>query len=454
MWLFPNSFLCCSEDFVLRSVTLSTRNVLQRHTGLVIYDEYMKCAEEFHISSKVICCVTDAGSNVKRAVSLASVSNHLCLGHGLHNLVLRDGFGNVQELHDLLVKCRTLVQKLHYKASQLEQIAEADVQMNLLQFVSLGEELEDDENDPVLDPANDDHSYASLGTLRQTKSVKGDTPTRWHSILKMFDSLVENRRYIRTLLDPSSEGICITPEEWAIMRDLSEFLKTLQSSVELLSQEKSCTFNLILIVRSVLLECLEERDEDHVLVQEMKRCMRSKFDHRFPMSDTVVAASLLDPRFQHLRVVDDYLDVKGVDKVDFLVKQTLDHIKECNVTERVSASNTASESSTSLEQLAVRHSTSTVDMSTSVRVECHSLLGLPNTVPEGDVLGFWRRVAEQYPWLSRLAKKLLCIPATSTPSERVFSVAGQVLRAKRSRLHPLTVDKVIFIHDNYSVSKQ
>lgn len=102
----------------------------------------------------------------------------------------------------------------------------------------------------------------------------------------------------------------------------------------------------------------------------------------------------------------------------------------------------------------MRHSCGNVDMSNSVTAECHSLLGLPSALPHGDLLAFWKSVSAQYPWLSSLARKVLCIPATSTPSERVFSVAGQVLRAKRSRLHPLTVDKVIFVHDNYDVSKE
>jgi hypothetical protein len=42
----------------------------------------------------------------------------------------------------------------------------------------------------------------------------------------------------------------------------------------------------------------------------------------------------------------------------------------------------------------------------------------------------------------------LAIPATSAPSERVFSVAGNIVNKKRVRLKPDTVDLLIFLRGN------
>jgi len=65
-----------------------------------------------------------------------------------------------------------------------------------------------------------------------------------------------------------------------------------------------------------------------------------------------------------------------------------------------------------------------------------------------DVLACWKSHKDIYPRLSLLAKTLLAIPATSAPSERVFSTAGLTVNAMRSSIAPSTVDEVVFIHEN------
>jgi hypothetical protein len=39
------------------------------------------------------------------------------------------------------------------------------------------------------------------------------------------------------------------------------------------------------------------------------------------------------------------------------------------------------------------------------------------------------------------------MPSTSASVERLFSVAGQVVTAKRANLHPSTVTLLVFLHD-------
>ncbi len=47
-------------------------------------------------------------------------------------------------------------------------------------------------------------------------------------------------------------------------------------------------------------------------------------------------------------------------------------------------------------------------------------------------LKWWKENAQTYPLLSSLSKAYLTIPATSVPSERVFSTAGDIVNAQRS----------------------
>ena len=51
----------------------------------------------------------------------------------------------------------------------------------------------------------------------------------------------------------------------------------------------------------------------------------------------------------------------------------------------------------------------------------------PDVDSETNPLDWWKTHQKSFPKVSYLAKRYLCIPATSSPSERVFSTGGNIV---------------------------
>lgn len=63
-------------------------------------------------------------------------------------------------------------------------------------------------------------------------------------------------------------------------------------------------------------------------------------------------------------------------------------------------------------------------------------------------LAWWKTKEARYPTLAKVAKSFLCIPATSTPSKRLFSTAGIIVSKRRASLSLEHVDMLTFLHSN------
>ena len=72
-----------------------------------------------------------------------------------------------------------------------------------------------------------------------------------------------------------------------------------------------------------------------------------------------------------------------------------------------------------------------------------------NPYGHSNPLDWWRTNRVHYPALSKVARMILAIPATSAPSERLFSHAGLTITKDRARLTPDVASDLIFLHDAY-----
>ena len=473
-------FMISDDLKEVRSYTLGVRLMEGKKTGSKINDQISSILEKFGLSDKKINAVTDAGGNVQLAAELAEMEQHLCLGHGLHNLIVVDGLQKSLLIRTLLTKVKSIVRAVRYRAADLEIEAKGEQRKKILAMIDVNDILDADEENPF--PTNEEEALqedddgetpasetdqgnaASQTTpkFQAPKTVKNESATRWFSTLEMCASIdEENRTPVNTImLRIGRDDLVLSASEWKLLRALVKFLELFRNIVTLMSAEKSCTINIALLMRSEIESCLINDDNDPLPIAEMKNFMKQKLDHRFPVTDLVVTAALLDPRFHSLNEVEAPLAKKDMSKAQFLVDQMSERLKESDVRLSTTASSTSASSSSGssavdLASLARKHSSIISQETRAKEAEAQTYLATSSvsSVQDGDVLAYWRERLAQYPSLCALVKAVLHIPCTSTPVERVFSIDGIIVNAKRSRLAPNTIDKVTFIHDNYETCK-
>ncbi|CAG5058126.1 unnamed protein product [Parnassius apollo] len=216
---------------------------------------------------------------------------------------------------------------------RLPEVAlEADkVQKEFLDSIErVVETLEIDESNPILQSNSqtateastegfaEDMSLMTADNFINIPSIKTATPTRWHSILEMLESLIHvcNRDPINNMLRKvGKDKLKITQNEWILLEDLVKFFNRFREAVEILSSQKTCTMYVALVFRSEIIDVLKSLDDDESLVLfRLKRNMLANIDKRCPVTKPVVAAALLDKRFMSLKELDLYLESKKYDK--------------------------------------------------------------------------------------------------------------------------------------------
>ena len=72
----------------------------------------------------------------------------------------------------------------------------------------------------------------------------------------------------------------------------------------------------------------------------------------------------------------------------------------------------------------------------------------PSPYIDENTLGWWKRNHNCFPAIAAIARRVLCIPATSMPSERLFSKAGHIINSKRASLEPENTSMLCFLAEN------
>lgn len=450
-------------SFKLESRVLDTKRTQESHTGANLCADMKETVEKWGLREPV--ATTDNAANIVLGCRLADYPHVGCFAHSL-NLVLNEGL-KIKEISSLLGKCRKIVSVFKYSDQKNLQLQRAEEALALKQL-----------------------------------RVLQDVATRWNSAFAMVCRLLVIMPAVMSVLCQTTKTLHLSPSVTDIqnMKSLECLLKPFDFVTKMVSSERKPTSSMILPTIAKLERGLVEQEGDSGMLKKAKRVMLARLQALYQLPQTrhlLGMASALDPKFKELAWLEEGVRetirsavrteaaagsvvMPGLSSAGVVVKvepiedsspttSTPPTEPDVQVQEQVPMQGSPSlpslptlspakkprsdEDSFFDDVVFMREEPAPIQSSEArARLEMERYCAEPPCPMDGDSLEWWQARRPAYPLLSSLAARYLGIPATSVPSERVFSCAGNLVTKKRAALRPDNVEMLLFLHYNYKLS--
>nr|XP_054758013.1 E3 SUMO-protein ligase ZBED1-like [Lytechinus pictus] len=401
--------------------------VASRHTKDALASQLQRVAEDWGIATKVTAVVHDNASNVKTIGNDALGAIDLgCAAHTLQ-LAVNHGLEESRQIQTLIGGANRLVG--HFRHSVLATKALEAKQE------SMGQDKK-----------------------RLISSVK----TRWNSVLEMLERLQETRWPVcgvlsdRTLTKwADASTLELKDDQWALIEMLVPCLRPLKVATEVLSAEENVSSSIVLPIISGLLDNhLTTNQDDSETIRKFKTKTCTEIKARFLPDDFERGASTLgsafDPRFKDLA----FLTAEQKETTTNFLKEQLATEEalqaDDNGPDPPEADNDNAQRDPPKLGMAYLLGANAAHIipKKSAEEEYRDFLREGQLAHSAKPLTWWKSNENRFPSVAKQARKYLGIPATSVPSERVFSSAGNIVTAKRSCLKAENVNMLIFLSKN------
>ena len=302
----------------------------------------------------------------------------------------------------------------------------------------------------------------SVVTLSKRSSVNNNlettlkqcVSTRWNSVLRMLQSVNDNRTQLRTTANdgPTNRKFLrvLSDLHDDILEQMISVLLPFDTATKVLPADKTPTLLIVLPTRYKLRQHLSDVSTDCDIIATLKRHLSQQLDKYFVVSDIHAAATLLDPRLKNNGyLMSEELKKDGIKALNTLLMTMQSHAPVPPVVEGQEPPRKAA----CLDTSAVTSDDYLHDLfaspqlsSSSCTPEVTAYISDPADMVVTNVLKFWKLKELSWPRLATVARILLGVPATSTFSERSFSVVGHTLEERRSTLSLDHVDGLLFVH--------
>lgn len=417
LWTEPfrqTSYICITchyidEQFELRPIVLSTGSFpnISKTSGNIL-NEILETLKKigFDVALLNKCTfVTDEGSNIVSA--LKCYKRVTCICH-LLNTVLKHSYSETADefpvLKSSVEKCKSLVRYLK-KSGAVNDLS---------------------------------------------KTVHQEVECRWNTLFLMLESILTQYNEIKELLQKRHEGHRLDNIFPDSIQTLLNFLKIFQEASSKLEGDLYPTLHRVLLWTEYLKKHCTENVTDTQLEKCLKANAKKWIQKKIVITEIHKIATFLHPKFKSLKML------QNADKLNIYqkVRQMLAEVspKDCNE----SATSDTANSNKIVGDLC-SHTDIFDEWTDNDTIECsvdevqsYIELSVIDEINDKDLLVWWKKSPFQN--LAKVARNILCIPASSATSERDFSVAGRVLEERRCNLSPDAVDAILFLK-NYAKNK-
>jgi len=205
-----------------------------------------------------------------------------------------------------------------------------------------------------------------------------------------------------------------------------------------------------------LIHCLLKKCEkiniNNSVALQLKSALLENLQRRFGRMEelqNLTISTLLDPRFKTLHLNNPLETSKAIRTVRLKIIDLKTNPSDSNVSNKDS-SDDDTERADSLwsfhnELVSKKASENSEDNNERMPTDLKHFLNQPTISLDENIIKFWNVHKTMYPHIAKVAEPYLSIVATSVPSERLFSKAGNIMSAKRNRLKGEKLQHLLFL---------
>ena len=440
--------------FNYKNYTICIQHLPGSHNSDNLHETLSKIFEEWEIENLVKFVVTDNGKDICKAIKKRSYVVHLrCMGHLLNLIVRKVVQKKKNDLPDFLSQFED------EENEQEDEIANSFLNDDELEILSSFQELIKKCKKIAIIFNSSNLAADVLRKLQETNneeihSIPVDVCTRWNSTFKMMERINNQVNLINEALCDRSlnkkfRQYVLNETEIKNLASAVDILHCFDYATTLLSGSTYNTISVCIPIIYMISQNLEEQNTNSNFATVLKKELLYSLDfycdkYQLKHNKVYLAATFLDPRFKNFSVLPELPRKEALKNSKKFIKEYLS-LNHANL-----ESLQATESNSPVKKKYKFFDFETTEINQKrgnpLDIEFNEYTKL--AVDETTSANFWFKNKNKFPLLYAAAKHFLCVPATSVPSENLFSHAGYNVWDRRNKLHPNTVKKTMIIYEN------